>query len=115
MQQDSRRTLLEEFMKDRHLSQVDLAKAAKISQSTVSRALARETTRQTKAMSRLFVYMQEQLRSQALSGIRAQPLSGKGKAKVINAFEAIWDGSDIHASAIANIITASRDLRPIKR
>ena len=45
----------------------------------------------------------------------AEGMQGKGKEKVINAFEAIWDGSEAHAIAIAKIIKASKELGPVKR
>ena len=95
------------FMRDRHLSQTTIAKAAKISQSSVSRALKGQSTRHGGAVAKLFIYMQKEL--------RAEVLEGKGKEKVVKAFESIWDGSEEHASAIAKIINASRELRPIPR
>jgi len=107
MQEESFAQQLLEFMKSRHLSQAIVAKAAKISQSTVSRALKGHFERQGKAKARLFIYMQQES--------RADVLRGKGKDKVVNAFQSIWDGSEEHASAIAKIINASKGLRPEKR
>ena len=107
MQQQSLAKQLRAFMESRHLSQKVVANAAKISQSTVSRALNGEIERQGGAKSKLFIYMQKQL--------QAEGMQGKGKEKVINAFEAIWDGSEAHAIAIARIIKASQQLRPVRR
>lgn len=107
MQQQSLANQLLAFMASRQLSQKTLAKAAKISQSTVSRALRGEVERQGRAKSKLFIYMQKEL--------SAEGMQGKGKEKIINAFEAIWDGSEAHAIAIAKIIKASKDLGPVKR
>jgi transcriptional regulator with XRE-family HTH domain len=107
MQQQSLAKQLRAFMESRHLSQKFVAKAAKISQSTVSRALHGEIDRQGSAKSKLFIYMQKEL--------RAEGMQGKGKEKVVNAFEAIWDGSEAHAIAIAKIIKASQQLRPVQR
>jgi transcriptional regulator with XRE-family HTH domain len=107
MQQESLANRLRAFMEHRHLSQTTVAKAAKISQSTVSRALRGEVERQGRAKSKLFIYMQKEL--------DAEGMQGKGKQKVISAFESVWDGSEAHATAIAKIIKASQELRPIQR
>ena len=107
MQQESLANQLRVFMERRHLSQKVVAKRAKISQSTVSRALKGEIERQGRAKSKLFIYMQKELDEEGMQG--------KGKEKVISAFEAIWDGSEAHAVAIAKIINASKELRPVKR
>lgn len=107
MQEQTLAQQLQDFMNGRHLSQQVIAKAAKISQSTVSRALKGKFERQGRAKSKLFIYMQKEL--------RVEGLQGKGKEKVANAFESIWDGSEEHAVAIAKIIKASKELRPVKR
>jgi predicted XRE-type DNA-binding protein len=104
MQQESLAKQLRAFMESRHLSQKIVAKGAKISQPTVSRALRGGVERQGRAKSKLFIYMQKEL--------RAEGLQGKGREKVINAFEAIWDGSEAHAIAVAKIIKALQEFKP---
>ena len=91
----------------RHLSQESIAKAAKVSQATVSRALRGRIKRQGRARTRLFIYIRQELQKEGLSGT--------GKEKVVKAFENIWDGSEEHAAAIAKIIRASGGLLPAKR
>lgn len=92
-------------MRRKHLSQGDVAERAHISQATVSRALRGEVERQSDARTRLFNYIQEELKVEMIS---------EGKTKVIEAFESIWDGSEAHATAIANIIKACDGLIPVK-
>jgi transcriptional regulator with XRE-family HTH domain len=107
MQEASLVDQLLSLMQSRHLSQESVAKAAKVSQSTVSRALRGRIERQGRAKAKLFNYIQKELRKEVLSGT--------GKDKVINAFELIWDGSEEHATAIARIISASAGLLPGER
>lgn len=92
-------------MQDNGLSQRAIADAAGVSQATVSRALARDTQRHGRAVARLCKYMQQTLNAE--SGTDT-----KGRRKVVDAFVAIWDGSEEHAIAIARIIKASQGLRP---
>jgi predicted XRE-type DNA-binding protein len=107
MQGNSFQDQLRRFMRERHLSQTVVADAAKISQPTVSRALNGKVEREGAAKAKLFTYMQQ------VTG--AEVLRGKGKERVVKAFESIWDGSEEHATAIAKIINASKELRPIQR
>ena len=107
MQEDSLAERLRSFMRERQLTQKSVAKAAKISQSTVSRALQGHFERQGRARAKLFTYMHNESLNEGLSG--------KGKDKVVRAFDSIWDGSEEHAVAIAKIIKASGGLLPAKR
>jgi transcriptional regulator with XRE-family HTH domain len=102
MQEESLREKLSAIMKANNLSQGDVAKAANISQSTISRALTRPLQRQTDARKRLCKYMQ-----QFQGGAAAE-----GKDKAIEAFETIWNRSEPHARAIAAIIKATVGLLP---
>lgn len=96
---------LHAFMTRRRLSQVALADVAGVSQSTVSRALRNAPLRHGEARSRLFTYAQiSQLE------MRHEP---QGRNRVLNAFNGIWDGSDVHADAVARIIEAMAGLRPV--
>lgn len=107
MQEDSLAKDLLTLIQSRHLSQKSIAKAAKVSQATVSRALRGRIERQGRARARLFIYIRQELQN--------EDLSGRGKEKVVKAFENIWDGSEEHAAAIAKIIRASGGLLPAKR
>ncbi len=107
MQDDSLVSLLKAFMDQCHLSQADVAKAVRISQASVSRALAGNAKRHGGARAKLFRYMQNHT--------DPDDSSTKGNKKVMRAFEAVWDGSEAHALALARIIKASEGLRPMKR
>jgi transcriptional regulator with XRE-family HTH domain len=107
MQEDSIAKDLLRLIQSRHLSQESIAKAAKVSQATVSRALRGRIERQGRARTKLFNYIQQELQK--------EDLSGTGKEKVVKAFESIWDSSEEHATAIAKIIRASGGLLPVGR
>ncbi|MEQ1921606.1 MAG: helix-turn-helix transcriptional regulator [Pyrinomonadaceae bacterium] len=103
MQDDFLAKSLRELMRERHLSQQEVAKSAGVSQSTVSRALNGNMRRSGKGKKMLFRFMQQEL---------GQEIFLAGKDKVVRAFESVWDGSDEHAAAIAKIISASYGLLP---
>ncbi|MBZ5670949.1 MAG: helix-turn-helix transcriptional regulator [Acidobacteriia bacterium] len=88
------------------LSQDQLARRARVSQSTVSRALRGAPSRHSQARHRLL--------SCARIGESAVDSSTKGGIRrVVKAFNEIWDGSDAHADAVVNIIGALAGLRPV--
>jgi transcriptional regulator with XRE-family HTH domain len=93
--------LLHEFMDARGLTQVDLAKAAKVSQSTVSRALRGIPDRRGRARKRLFEYA-------GITTIEASAIDAR--RRVLQAFEKMWNGSDTQAAAVAKVIDALRDV-----
>lgn len=92
-------------MRRERLDQAALADAAGVSQPTVSRALSRTPMRQGAAYRKLLAYID------ARSG-RQQPELERGKRRVTSAFEKIWDGSEVHATIIAQIIEDLAGLRP---
>ena len=99
---------LRAFMKEKHLGQAKLAKQLKISQSTVSRAVNGLPIKHGAARSKLFIY----------AGIiepTQQVPPKKGPQRVMSAFHRIWDGTEIHADAVAKIIDALDDLRPVRK
>lgn len=106
MQQRRLSVAIQMFLQQRNLTQIDLARVAKVSQSTVSRAARMEPTRWSRAHQRLFTYMQK-------AGIIAPPFAGE--QLVLAAFEDVWDRSVEHASAVARIIKATEDLRPVRK
>ena len=99
---------LKAFMEDRHLGQVELARAAGVSQSTVSRALSGLPLKHGRARSKLFAYAQ-------LTDPYQQVPPRKGPQRVMTAFHRIWDGTDDHANAVAKIIDALEDLKPARK
>jgi transcriptional regulator with XRE-family HTH domain len=107
MQDESLAKRLSAFMSERHLSQEKVAKACKISQPTVSRALKGGIKRQGRAQAKLFIYIQEELSKDVFPG--------KGQDKIMAAFDSIWDRTEEHATAIAKIIKASGGLVPAKK
>ena len=88
-------------MRRRHLTQAELASEAGVSQGTVSRVLRRTPKRTGRAYRRLCIYIQEQ-----------QQVSGDDPADIIDAVRRVWDGSERHATALAELITVSRRLWP---
>jgi transcriptional regulator with XRE-family HTH domain len=91
---------LRAFIDATGLTQQQLARAANVSQSTVSRALAGKHIRNGAAKRRLFIY--------------ANIADSEASRQVQLAFEAIWDGTDEHAAAIARIIEALSGLQPTR-
>ena len=102
-------TQIRQYMEREGLDQASLAAAAGVSQPTVSRALAGTPLRRGRAYRRLLAHI----------GGRSKdnPPSVAGKKRVARAFEKIWDGSEVHAAVVAQIIedlvglTPSRELR----
>lgn len=93
------------YMKKTGISQTELAVRAGVSQATVSRALAKRPERSGKAWRKLCTFI-HQLPAAA---------AGPGQGAVLQAFGRIWDGSEVHAEAIARVIDALEGLRPIHR
>lgn len=96
---------LRAFMERQKLSQAGLARAAGVSQPTVSRALRRRALRRGAARSRLFSYA-------GISEWPDRPRIGGAHVQVIAAFERVWDGSAAHAASIVKVIDALEDLGP---
>ena len=96
---------LHQLMAERGLSQEELAKVAGVSQSTVSRALNRTIRRRGAAYIRLCIY----------AGV-VPPGDFPGLAQahetVLASFERIWDRTDSHAAAIAQVIDSLAALKP---
>jgi len=98
--------LLRTFMARDGVNQVQVAKNAGVSQATISRALKGSPERRGKARVRLFTYVRAEL--------ARQKHDGQALAEVVRAFEGIWDGSEVHASAVARVIDAMDGLLPKK-
>lgn len=89
------------LMRERQLTQADVASRANVSQATVSRMLRREPQRSGAAYLRLCGYIHQQTVPDA-----------DGIPGVIAAVRRTWDGSEQHAAALAELIDASRKLWP---
>jgi DNA-binding LacI/PurR family transcriptional regulator len=103
MQDKDARELVKRLLRERQLTQTQLAKKAGVHQSTVSRVTGKKkTVRQGRSKAKLLGYTRKEL-----SGELAE-----GEDKILTAFKSIWDGSEEHAAAIARVIGATADLRP---
>jgi transcriptional regulator with XRE-family HTH domain len=100
MQYSNIGSLVRQFLNLEGISQQELAGRAGISQSTVSRALAGRPETRSVARRKLFNYMQGRATEWMPEAVSV-------------ALRRVWDGSDIHAEALARIIEATEDLRPI--
>lgn len=89
-------------MEKHRWSEAQLAAKAGVSQSTVSRALTRESKRVGGAQLRLFKYA-KLIAEEESSELRA-------RRRVISAVEKIWSQSDQHAGAVEKIIDALTEL-----
>lgn len=87
------------YLERSQLSQAELARKAKVSQSTVSRARSTPVARHGRARAQLFRYIQKQTGLELHQAVK-------------EAVAATWDGSDEHAKALAGLISASRELWP---
>lgn len=98
---------LREYMVAERVTQEDLAFRSGTSQSTVCRALRYSGGRTGPAVSKVFI----------VAGLAEYliPNSPDPKERVMRAFEQVWDGTGAHADAIANVIGAMADLRPVSR
>ena len=93
------RAAIHAYMVREQIGQGEVAKRAKVSQSTVSRALKQEPIRSGRARTRLTIFMQERPEAGELTAVQT-------------ALTLVWDGSDAHADALAGLIAASRELWP---
>lgn len=81
------------------INQNEVARRARVSQSTVSRLLRQQPVRSGAARARLVTFMQERPEAGELTAVQT-------------ALTLVWDGSDAHADALAGLIAASRELWP---
>jgi transcriptional regulator with XRE-family HTH domain len=89
-------------------SQASLAKAANVSQPTISRALREVPIRHGSARERLFKYT-------GISDPNIVSTKAESLERLVAAFERIWAQSDVHADAIARIVDALADaVRPAR-
>ena len=95
---------LRALMEAKGLDQITLARRAKVSQASVSRALKGGTRRRRgRAYVRLFNYIQQHRRQGAFGGL--------DKERVHEAIDRIWDASKAHADAVVKVVEALEGLR----
>lgn len=87
-------------MESAGLSQVEVAKRAEVSQSTVSRALKRSPARSSRAHARLCNYIQQETEKMHVP------------EGLIDAIGRVWDGTVEHAEALRGLIESSQRLWP---
>ena len=95
-------------MDSKGLSQVQIARAAGVSQATVSRALRRRAERRGAARNRLFTYV-------GIDEYSKPQQRDDAYKRIMAAFERIWDQSEDHANAIARVIDSLAHFRPKPR
>lgn len=86
-------------LREKRLSQRQLAEQAGVSQATVSRARSQLSLRPGPARGRLVAYLRQQGQLPSLEAI-------------FTVVDEIWDGSDAHAAALAQLLLVSRELWP---
>lgn len=90
---------LQDFMAEQGLTQSELARRARVSQSTVSRALSKRPARKGAAHKKLCIYA-------GLDGVSPPHPDEEARQTVLASFEKIWDRTPTHAAAIAQVIAA---------
>jgi transcriptional regulator with XRE-family HTH domain len=91
------------FMERERLTQASLARAAGVSQPTISRALRGVCTRHSRARAKLFNYAGISWKNDRLNVVRAAE-------RLVAAFDRLREHSDVHADTIVRIIDALADL-----
>ena len=81
-------------------TQQDLAEMFGVSQSQVSRIL----NGQFKRRSKLFDDLCKIAYQSTVTAVGAQPVASAQQADLISALDAVWDGTDSHAKALAVVI-----------
>lgn len=88
---------LRAHMRQAGLSQAEVARRARVSQATVSRALSGPSSREGRGRSRLFTYLH---------------YAPQRPQKALDAVRQVWDGTPEHEGALARLIEASGELWP---
>jgi DNA-binding LacI/PurR family transcriptional regulator len=99
MQYSNISSLVRQFLEVEGIGQKELAIRAGVSQSTVSRAVAGMPEKRAVARRKLFSYIQKRQLETLPDAVSA-------------ALRHVWDGSDVHAVALARIIEATDGLIP---
>ena len=91
------------FMRERQLSQDELAEAAGVSQSTVCRSLAKDAERRGAARARLINYVRAQKTSRPVQEC------SDGWDSIVSVARGVWNGTDAHARLIIEVLGALAD------
>lgn len=92
------------WKRKRHLTEIYIAHATSISQPWVSRILNGEFRRLTPAFQRLCEYADIDIEYQSVK-------SAEGFARLSNALDAVWDGTDVDARRIEKLLRAVSQIR----
>jgi predicted transcriptional regulator len=93
------------YMTANGLNQIEMARQAKVSQPTISRALKGGLRkRRGKAYIRIFTYIHKKNRRAGVLRV--------DRNEVLQAFDRVWGASKAHAAAVAKVIDALDGLRP---
>jgi transcriptional regulator with XRE-family HTH domain len=90
--------------KDAGITQSTIASAIGVNQSQVSRVLSGRIVRHTKLLEKLCIYASSQLH------LNKRPTVSRN-AELMAALSEVWDGSDAHAHALAQVIRSLATLR----
>lgn len=88
------------------ITQTVLAMAMGVNQSQVSRVLSGQITRRTKLLDRLCIYAESRLIVTDKPDVRAN-------RELMAALGEVWDGTDTHAHALAQVIRSLAHLHPV--
>lgn len=91
-------------MAENSLTQAGLAKAAKVNQSTVSRIIRGAPQRNGRALLTICNYAGIDVDDAGTSTYEPKKL-------IMDTFMKIWDGTDLHAKTVAQIIEALQNVR----
>lgn len=90
--------------RDRRITQVEIAKALGASQPQVSRILKGRGLRSSRLYEEVCLYVERQVGGVTVEAVRDND-------ELITALAATWDGSAVHAKALATVIRALALLR----
>lgn len=88
------------------ITQTAISIAIGVNQSQVSRVLSGQITRRTKLLDKLCVYAESRLAATDKPDVRTN-------LELMAALGEVWDGSDTHAHALAQVIRSLAQLHPI--
>lgn len=101
-------SVLRVVVRERGMTQADIAQAIGVNQSQVSRMLAAEVLPSTHAAHKLCEWVLKPSGKPTTDEVLAN-------TELVSAMAFVWDGSPQHASALAAVIRSLRVLRPSSR
>lgn len=88
------------------LTQAEIANAIGASQSQVSRVLSGHIKRRTKLLEKLCIYAKKQMPHTDGPDVRTN-------SELMSALTEVWDGTEDHAQALAQVIRSLAQLHPV--